>query len=227
MSRSFNGAARVAPYNIRRAIENYEADTKAWKQHEEMLRERFIASFKDGVWKTQKEKAQAFLSHTLRDFSTWDYTPAIMAKRVGEDITQYSPYINKRGEVVWEKAYYEVKALASPLDAHSMTTRDIYLTPSQTEWVSIWQERHIEDPKVRQSYNESFYSQCIHSELEEQRYYSIPKYKEVFFKGSDTLVASWFSVFGGEIFLFDEGCLSFLQKWRVKRRIKKFLKENK
>lgn len=227
MSESFNGAARVAPYNIKRAIENYEADSKAWKQHEWMLFERFIASFKDGVWKTQREKARSFIRNGYHDFSSWDHTPSIMAKRVGEDITQYNPYISKHGEVVWEKTYHEVKKLSSFVLRHCTNPKDIYLSPSQTEWVSIWQERHIEDLGVRQAYNESFYSQCIHSELVEERYYSMPKYKEVFFKGSDTLVASWFSVFGGELTLFDEGCLSFLQKWRVKRRIKKFLKEDK
>lgn len=226
MSRSFNGAARVAPYNIKRAIENYEADSKAWKQHEEMLRERFIASFRDGVWRTQREKAQAWVHKDLLNVARYDHTPAIMAKRVGEDITRYSPYISGRGEVVWEKEYYGVKALAAPLDGHSMMARDIYLTPSQMKWVSIWQERHIEDLEVRQAYSESFYSRCIHGDLEWE-WAGAHQSKSIYLKERSDLVAVQLTTLGGDIVILDEGALSPLQSWRVKRRIKKFLKENK
>lgn len=222
MSNEFKGAGKVFPYYVRRAIENYEADREAWKQHEDMLKERFISSFKNGVWKTQRENAQRYLSNTPYDSECWDSNVKVMANKVGVDIVNYHPFLDRQGYVRWEDEYNTLSNLAGK------HVTEIFLTPSQTKFVELWQMRYIEDLGVREVYSESLYSQCIHRELEEQRYYSMPRWRDILLKDSDIPIAGWFSGFGGLLLVFDDDQLSPIQKWRVKRRIKKFLKkENK
>lgn len=221
MRGTFNGACECSTYEAKRAVENYKRDSEIWEEIEKHLYYQFVDTFDDGAFFTQQELADTYLKDRSGVFGS---ASNVIFDRLNIPKDTYAPFFC--GWEQWRSEWLTVKQLVG--DGYP-TGKDskVFLTPCQSEWVRIWQKPQLTPLRCEPITPPlTTYSEVIHHPLTLD-YILEGEFKNYcyIFTASGTVVATRFV--WGLLYLWPKVEIShnFIQRWRMKRRIKKFLKE--